>query len=288
MTSLVILYFLIHPDLVKQFFFALSCREIEPGERWLSKNYDIKCWEGDHLFYVLVVILPSVIVWGMGLPCVFLGMLYKNRDVLHKFGMKAKYGFLYIGYEPQAFFWEFVILYRKILIVSILVFVVPESTAVAGLCCLVVLLGSLHIQTRFLPFEKPTYNSMELRSLGVATITIYCGLFYLTDDVSNNGKLFLLAIMIISNFFFLLDWLSKMFSALFNLLREKVPFLRKCLGTPIQQDGYGDALIVKRAAHPHYWKHGTENQYSLITNLEEPLAYDKTLKIPGSITELAL
>ena len=30
--TLVILYFLIHPDLVKHFFFALSCREIEPEE----------------------------------------------------------------------------------------------------------------------------------------------------------------------------------------------------------------------------------------------------------------
>jgi len=226
-TSLVILYFLIHPDLVKQFFFALSCREIEPGERWLSKNYDIKCWEGDHLFYVLVVILPSVIVWGMGLPCVFLGMLYKNRDVLHKFGMKAKYGFLYIGYEPQAFFWEFVILYRKVLVVTILVFVVQESTAVAALCCLMILLVSLHLQLRINPYEKPSYNLMELRGLFVSAITIYCGLFYLTDDVTSNGKLFLLTVMIIANAWFLINWLQKMFGAGITILREKVPYLRK-------------------------------------------------------------
>ena len=144
--TLVILYFLIHPDLIKQFFFSLSCVEIEPGEKWLIKNYDIQCWEEDHLFYVFAVILPSIIVWGCGLPIVFLCLLYKRREVLHKFSVKAKFGFLYNGYEMGTFYWEFIILYRKVLIVAILVFVVDESTRVAALCVLLILIGSLHIQ----------------------------------------------------------------------------------------------------------------------------------------------
>ena len=123
-TTLVILYFLIHPNLIKTFFFALSCREIEPGERWLLTNHDIRCWESDHLLYAVTVIIPSIILWGCGLPIMFLGLIYKHRLSLDKFAIKARYGFLYIGYDPTAYFWEFIILYRKILIVAVLVFVV--------------------------------------------------------------------------------------------------------------------------------------------------------------------
>ena len=146
MTTMVILYFLIHPDLIKTFFLAMSCREIESGEKWLIVNLDVLCWEGDHLFYAVSVIIPSVIVWGCGLPILFLGILYKNRLELHKFSLKARYGFLYIGYDLTSYFWEFIILYRKILIVAILVFAVQWSTNVAALCCLIVLLISLHLQ----------------------------------------------------------------------------------------------------------------------------------------------
>ena len=178
--TLVILYFLIHPDLIKHFFFALSCREIEPGERWLLTNHDIRCWEGEHMFYTVVVILPSIIVWGCGIPIVFLGILYKKRGVLNKFSVKARYGFLYNGYEMKTFFWEFIILYRKIVIVAILVFIIQASVQVAALACLIVLITSLHIQYRIRPYDKPEYNEMELRGLFVATLTIYVGLLYLT------------------------------------------------------------------------------------------------------------
>ena len=56
--TIVILFFLIHPMLVKNFFNVFSCREIH-GQLWLVENLEIECWEGDHLFYAIAVALPS-------------------------------------------------------------------------------------------------------------------------------------------------------------------------------------------------------------------------------------
>jgi len=40
---------------------------------------------------------------------------------------KQKFGFLYNGYKKEYFFWEIVIMYRKILIIFISVFLYSEG-----------------------------------------------------------------------------------------------------------------------------------------------------------------
>ena len=122
----------------------------------------------------------------------------------------------------------------------------------------------------------------------VATVTIYVGLFYLTDDVTNNGRLFLLSLLIIANLYFLIFWLYKMFYSGLNLIRDKIPALQKCLGKSGIKDGYGDELTVRMAQPAHYYKMGKVIKYSLVEKLEETVHFDKSIHIPGTVTELAL
>ena len=56
---------------------------------------------------------------GLGIPTYGLALVVSHRDNLNSQTFKAKYGFLYNGYRPQAYFWEFVIMYRKIIIIII-------------------------------------------------------------------------------------------------------------------------------------------------------------------------
>ncbi len=49
--------------------------------------------------------------------------IYQQRKHLHLVETKAKFGFLYNGYRnPQAYYWEIVIMYRKIFVIFIQVF----------------------------------------------------------------------------------------------------------------------------------------------------------------------
>jgi len=85
---------------------------------------------------------------------------------------------------------------------------------------------------------------MEIRSILVATVTIYCGLYYLTNDLDEGAKIVLFIVMIITNLYFLIFWLIKMSDAGMNMAREKINCLRSLIRANKVQDGYSDDLTV--------------------------------------------
>ena len=65
------------------------------------------------------VALPSLVVWGLGIP-LFAYLLLKNvENTLTKVETKEKFGFLYNGYKKEYYYWEVIIMYRKIIMVVI-------------------------------------------------------------------------------------------------------------------------------------------------------------------------
>jgi len=48
--------------------------------------------------------------------------LISHRKKLNKIDRKLVLGFLYHGFKPDKFFWEFAIIYRKVLIITIIAF----------------------------------------------------------------------------------------------------------------------------------------------------------------------
>lgn len=83
-----------------------------------------ECWTGDHLKYTSFISLPGLIVWGIGLPAIAIVMLRRHylRAELHEVRTLSVYGFLYNGYKMSHYYWEIIIMYRKVLIVFVNVF----------------------------------------------------------------------------------------------------------------------------------------------------------------------
>jgi hypothetical protein len=90
------------------------------------------------------VAFPSIGIWVLGIPLLAFLVLRKNKRVIDLMGkkeitkaeneeifqLKTKYGFLFSGYDARAYYWEIIIMYRKILIIASSVFlssVSPES-----------------------------------------------------------------------------------------------------------------------------------------------------------------
>ena len=59
-------------------------------------------------------------MWTVGIPLMIFVQLYRNKDNLNKSYMKLKYGFLYKEYNSKHYYWEFVKIAQKILIIVIL------------------------------------------------------------------------------------------------------------------------------------------------------------------------
>jgi hypothetical protein len=53
--------------------------------------------------------------------------MYRERKNLEKLEVKEKFGFLYNGFQVELFFWEIVVMYRKIAMIFIAVFVQPQG-----------------------------------------------------------------------------------------------------------------------------------------------------------------
>lgn len=139
-TTLVILN-LFHPSLARVFFAPFSCIDVL-GEQRLREDINTVCYEGTHLLNLILVAVPSIIVWIFLVPAIILIILYKNRTPISQLDrlstlsksdhqtiidLRAKYGFFFIGYKEKLFFWEILTIYRKVILVILTQFLVTVS-----------------------------------------------------------------------------------------------------------------------------------------------------------------
>ena len=150
--TLVVVIFLFHPTILKFMLSAFSCIELEPGEYWLNDDTDIRCWDSEHLFYAISVALPGLIVWGLVVPTMLIVPIIRSRHNLNDPASKVRFGLLIFGYRSNRYYWEFVVLYRKIIIVFVSVFF-AGSDMIQGLIALFVLTFCFYVQEMKQPFE---------------------------------------------------------------------------------------------------------------------------------------
>lgn len=201
--SVIILFFLLHPTITRYSFSQFDCRTIDPGEQWLVSNLNIRCWQDTHQAVALTLALPCIIMWVIGLPAFTLLYLTAHKGKLDLVESKLKFGFLVNGYERQAYYWEFVILYRKVLVVCFAVFL---STDIQALSLMIVLVIAFVLQKKRQPYTTKQLNTLESRGILVSAVTIYCGMYFISEDISSGVVIGLLTIVIIANVYFLMSW----------------------------------------------------------------------------------
>ncbi|CDW74086.1 UNKNOWN [Stylonychia lemnae] len=247
MSSLVILLFLVHPSLVTFSFNDFKCKDVD-GQLRVQDDLEIVCWSPEHTFYSYFVALPCIVVWGLGIPFFALAILIKQRYKLENFDTRQKYGFLYRGYRKEYYYWEIVIMYRKILIIFTSVFISNFGIVAQALIIFFILIIFLLINFKKQPFNTQILNDLETLSLITSMITIYCGLFFILNkpkywieqnpdyargsvSLSDAFQRLFFGIILVSNLFFFFYWVLKMYEEGKAKFREKFPkaYLTLCL-----------------------------------------------------------
>jgi hypothetical protein len=261
--TLVVLFFLIHPNILRSNFSYFACTEIESGEFWLKENLDIRCFDSEHNSFALAVVLPVLVVWGLLVPLLVLLYLVRTRRELSEINTKLRFGFLYNGFKKSKFYWEFLIILRKILIIFIVVFIGNQSIPIQALTLALILLNFLVLQYLTNPYASVELNQMELRSIFVASVTIFCGLYYLTKDLGEIAKVLFFLVMLLVNLYFLTYFASNLFRAIAVKLAKLHPLLRRILRQPLPNDFPG-----VRAQEPpisrHSFLNSDEMSYTLV------------------------
>jgi hypothetical protein len=111
----------------------------------------------------------------------------------------------------MAFFWEIIIIYRKILLIAVAVFLSTTSAEVQVLVSMLIIVVSIVAHLRINPYYTDVLNRMEALSLVVCVVTMYSGMFFVTGRyytyMLNNGvRWFFFICVLLPNILFLLYW----------------------------------------------------------------------------------
>jgi len=163
----------------------IRCRRLDPGEHvYLLLDMNIQCQTTSHnawMFAVFVFTLAYVI----GVPTLAYMYLAAYVDEMKKPNIRYRLGFLYKGQEiPYGWYWELVILLRKLAMVMVTVFVVDDPLHAAH-SIVWVLQIALVAHLTIDPYESYRQSRLELCSMSAQLVTYHIGLL-LYEGVSQD------------------------------------------------------------------------------------------------------
>ena len=208
------IFFIFRINFLQKLFrkYSLSWRQ------WI-KNNDETYYEWRNKFY-----FPIQSFWIFIFPLFCLGKLIRNAKKLPQ--LKLFFGFLYLGYKPLYYYWEFLIIYRKIF--SILVILLPNEMIFFKGCIIFMLnFSSAILQINKEPFTDPTLNKFQVKANLASTFTIFFGLLYLLD-IDDLSKALCFVIIMICNYYFLLSCLKFLFYIVLELIIENKLIKKWC------------------------------------------------------------
>ena len=164
----------------------LSCVETLDGTRWIKAGAaaDIRCsWcqtEGDKtrwLSYRQLATLATVFytIYGLGTPLLFSIILTSNRNRLHTNKFNSSFGFLSSKMREETYWWEVLISFRKLLLVSFVMWSNGQELAFT-LINLFVAVGAFGAQAWVRPFANVDANLAEAVTLLCTILMLILGL----------------------------------------------------------------------------------------------------------------
>jgi uncharacterized protein YpmB len=215
-----------------------NCQDLD-GELRLVVDLQVICYQGLHQYFAFIVALPCLLLWGLGIPYLVFVMMRKESDKLETVAVKQKFGFLYTGYKRHNYFWEIVIMYRKIFCIFIAVFLNRVGNIVQALILLILLVAFSMANSSNRPFSERSLNDIEGLSLATQIVTIYCGIFFISAKdpnsslfdknkdfaLTDNVKTMLFCVIAFCNVAFVLLWLGKFVNVIKVLIKDKYPNL---------------------------------------------------------------
>lgn len=227
-TSIVVVLFLIHPGISNMSLSIFNCYEINDGEFWNVNAFDIQCYTKDYARDYYAIFILGLLLWTIGMPVVAYAILRKNKKELDVPEIKAKYGFLYHGYHSNRYYWEFVIMLRKILIINISLLLRYSTVSLQIIFVLLILIGALVLNLHYKPFELNELNKTENFSIGLSITCLASGLMIEFQD-SYGWHIVLFIVLIISNFLFFCYFAKRLYQAIGHYLWNTCPHIARIL-----------------------------------------------------------
>lgn len=175
--SIIVAMVVLHPTLTRQNVFLLMCVKVEETF-YLRKDVQLECFTPEHNLMIGLVATPSIVAYVILWPALVYRVLSMRQHKMHVKGLgghmtRSTYGFLYRGYSQKRFYWEIVIMMRKVLMVIVATVGLRATVQTQGMLALLVISISLAAHLQFKPFDEPSLDRLELYGLVTAFIILY-------------------------------------------------------------------------------------------------------------------
>jgi hypothetical protein len=142
----------------------------------------------------------------------------RNKDKLTNSKTIIKYGFLYDGFMADSYYWECVIMFRKVAVVAISVFLKQYGTYIQTVTAILVLVIALLAHTTKKPYTAMQLNNMKYYGLSTSVLTMYLGLFLFDQkiDIDSNAGVAITVTILFVNIAWLLVSLYFLFITFFQ------------------------------------------------------------------------
>ena len=159
--SLSMSIFLVYIKTAKNIMLMFSTEKIE-GVAYLKSDISQKAYSGSHIVAISIASVYGA-VFIIGIPVVAIYVLYLVRHRMSDRNVQAAFGFLFQGYTQQRFFWEFVVLLRKVLFLAAALF--WEDAFLQSIVALFIIITAIVLHMACWPYEQMFLNVAELLSL---------------------------------------------------------------------------------------------------------------------------
>jgi hypothetical protein len=204
-TAVVVVLFTLHPNLTQHTFLMFACKKIGANrdDLFLLADLSERCFTPEHFKWIFTVAVPCLALYVVGIPLLAYKLLRRNSQQLTEQRVVKKYSFLYKGYELQWYFWEVVVVARKVGLAAIAVFFSYNAQIQSLMAVLLVMSALLaHVYAR--PFESDLMDMTEFFSLTTSFATFWAGQFLFVPDLPSGDRVFLSVLIVGFNIGFII------------------------------------------------------------------------------------
>ncbi|CAD8123651.1 unnamed protein product [Paramecium sonneborni] len=239
--SLIQVLFYFQGDLIEGLFEILFCLKASE-QYYIQASTQYFCYSPEHQTYIIAYIIPVLLIVGLFKPMFYFIKLYKNKKKLWTCQIRLPYGYLFIEYKNQYYYWEFVRFVVKSMFYILSTLLVQEFKLLF-LFVILVLLAYLELLNKTLPYLDYKFNVLDKVSTQLEIVSLI--LAFIQDD-NNNQYIVTIANILISliNLIFILYFIYKIlielsleykkkFQDKLIIIINRFPWLGKCISKPV-------------------------------------------------------
>jgi hypothetical protein len=195
--GVMLILYLIHPTIMLESVNSMPCESVPgTGTSYLRADMSVDCSSATYKsYYVFAWFYLIFYVFGMIVFVVYRGLMHNAKSgklFIIDHSSNRKYAFFVRGFQQSRYYWEAVVMTRKLAIVTLSVLLNDTLQLVWGMVfVMIALFGTVVYQ----PFVDPFINHLESISLVLLAFTIVLGFHYLTLNPSDYTPTVLLLLV---------------------------------------------------------------------------------------------